>query len=314
MKDLLRNFCFTLNNYTQEDIDYLENNFFEGYCSYLIYGKEKATTGTNHLQGYVQLKKRTRFNTIKKYLKSYHIEDAKGSAEQNRAYCSKELDYKEFGTIKVERSNSYKKENIRELIKQCNTWRDVLEIEGIEKYMKFAREYFNSLDRRNKDIYKDIQLYEWQQLLIEYMDNPGNSRDILIVIDTEGGKGKSFFCAYCQTMRDDVFISSMGKTADVLYCYRSELKKNILLDTQRDSNFRNLNWNLVESISNRFFTSTKYESVSIIKPILTNTILFTNDDNINEIIRHLSKDRVKLLNLSNLPYSINSYELSEIME
>ena len=48
---------------------------------------------------------------------------------------------------------------MRQLIKECKTWREVLEIEGIEKYLKFAREYFNNLDRRDKTIFKDIKLY-----------------------------------------------------------------------------------------------------------------------------------------------------------
>lgn len=67
----------------------------------MIYGKEKApTTGHEHLQGYVQFTKRKRFTEVIKILSGEvcHWEPARGSHEDNFNYCSKDGDYKEFGT------------------------------------------------------------------------------------------------------------------------------------------------------------------------------------------------------------------------
>lgn len=59
---------------------------------FIIYQLEKApTTGYMHLQGYVEFKQPMRQNAVKRLFgDTAHLEVAKGSAEQNIAYCSKE--------------------------------------------------------------------------------------------------------------------------------------------------------------------------------------------------------------------------------
>jgi len=83
-QDRLKNFVFTLNNYTGVDIDQL----LCFNCKYMLFAKEVApTTGTPHLQGYVELSKRTRFGTLIQSLpEGIHIEPRKGSQEQAIAY------------------------------------------------------------------------------------------------------------------------------------------------------------------------------------------------------------------------------------
>lgn len=82
----IRNFCFTINNPTDEDFQVLHNT----ECQYLIYGREKGENNTPHLQGYAELYKKTRFNTIKKYLPRAHIEQRHGTQQQAITYCMKE--------------------------------------------------------------------------------------------------------------------------------------------------------------------------------------------------------------------------------
>ena len=87
------NYCFTWNNYTPE----LEGQFrswLEFNCKYAIYGHEIApVTGTPHLQGFFSLKTKKRMTTLQKRFGENHIKlalfVAKGSAQQNRAYCTK---------------------------------------------------------------------------------------------------------------------------------------------------------------------------------------------------------------------------------
>jgi len=68
--------------------------------TYIVMGKERApTTGQQHIQGYVELKKKARRTELVKLLACFW-EPAKGSGEQNREYCTKEGDYFEYGEFK----------------------------------------------------------------------------------------------------------------------------------------------------------------------------------------------------------------------
>ena len=50
-----RNYCFTINNYSTEDLEHLACNVSD-ICNYLICGFEVGEKGTPHIQGYCNLK------------------------------------------------------------------------------------------------------------------------------------------------------------------------------------------------------------------------------------------------------------------
>jgi hypothetical protein len=83
-----KGFIFTLNNYKDEDEIRVQNI----ECKYLIYGREQApTTGTHHLQGYIQFQNARYIRAVTNlFPKGTHTEIAKGSAEQNIKYTSKD--------------------------------------------------------------------------------------------------------------------------------------------------------------------------------------------------------------------------------
>lgn len=83
-----RAYVFTWNNYTSDDEKALQSLD----CGYLVYGHETApSTGTLHLQGYVRFENPKSFTAVKALLSStVHVEVAKGTAQQNRAYCVKQ--------------------------------------------------------------------------------------------------------------------------------------------------------------------------------------------------------------------------------
>ncbi len=89
------NFCFTLNNYTKDQEQELEN----GSYKYIIYGYEISESGTPHLQGYCELQSKRTITGIKKLLniKELHIEKRKGTQQQAIVYCQKDNKYVEFG-------------------------------------------------------------------------------------------------------------------------------------------------------------------------------------------------------------------------
>jgi len=95
-KDRSRGWCFTLNNYTEDSILWLDSLDVQ----YIIYGKEIGKKGTPHLQGYLYLKNPKTFKTIvEKYLcESYHIEPSKQKHTAAAIlYCMKDNNYTERG-------------------------------------------------------------------------------------------------------------------------------------------------------------------------------------------------------------------------
>lgn len=82
-----RRFCFTLNNYSEEELHTIHKVFDSDL--YII-GKEVGEQGTHHLQGYVELKNGKTLSAMCKINKRIHWEIAKGNREQNVKYCSKD--------------------------------------------------------------------------------------------------------------------------------------------------------------------------------------------------------------------------------
>lgn len=88
-----RNWCFTLNNPTQEDVDRLtESLSSELSLRYAVWQRERGERGTEHLQGYVEFKKVFRLAAVKRVLGSVrvHVEPRRGSRDQARDYCLKD--------------------------------------------------------------------------------------------------------------------------------------------------------------------------------------------------------------------------------
>lgn len=94
-KKQIRYMCFTLNNYTQDEWDYL----WEEDTDYTILGKEKGKNGTPHIQGYIEFKGSKNWDTIKKKHPRIHIEERRGTPQQAADYCKKDGDYIEKGEI-----------------------------------------------------------------------------------------------------------------------------------------------------------------------------------------------------------------------
>lgn len=91
--------CFTRNNYTELDIPLLFGLYTSGAATYLVVGREVGESGTRHLQGYIELSQRYRFNQIKSLLPGYHLERRRGSAQEASDYCEKDQDFYKVGDI-----------------------------------------------------------------------------------------------------------------------------------------------------------------------------------------------------------------------
>lgn len=92
-----RNWCFTLNNYTEQEL-----NFFKSPITgirYLVCGLESGKNETPHLQGFLQTSDAHDMSWLKNNLSSRaHWEMAKGSVEDNIRYCTKEGNHYNWGS------------------------------------------------------------------------------------------------------------------------------------------------------------------------------------------------------------------------
>lgn len=102
-----RRLVFTINNYSQEDLERLHAlaPTLEKHC-YISYGLEVGEeTGTPHIQGYIELRTAQRYAYLQKYfdfrkdgkLLKFHVEKAIAPAENNRKYTQKDGSGFEYG-------------------------------------------------------------------------------------------------------------------------------------------------------------------------------------------------------------------------
>lgn len=96
MTERSRGWCFTINNYTNDDIaDFmcLEEHYAYGICGF----EEGEETHTPHMQCYVYGRNQTFRTHLQKLVPRAHIEAQHGTKIQALTYCMEDLHYYEFG-------------------------------------------------------------------------------------------------------------------------------------------------------------------------------------------------------------------------
>jgi len=97
----VKDYCWTLNNYTDEELMVLRTLGTHPDVAYIIWGKEIGPEcGTPHLQGYICFKQRKRMGAARGMmpLRTAKFSPRNGSHPQARDYCKKDGDYEEHGT------------------------------------------------------------------------------------------------------------------------------------------------------------------------------------------------------------------------
>lgn len=141
-----RSWCFTINNYSNDDYAAVQRlaTDDEG-VTYLVVGKEKGEQGTPHLQGYVHFSNPRRRSTLRAAVGNKgHWEKAKGTAKQNRTYCTKEGEFWEHGVL----PSQGKRSDINVLVERlCNAPRSTSvkrlverrEFDALSTYAKYPK-------------------------------------------------------------------------------------------------------------------------------------------------------------------------------
>jgi len=178
----IRNICFTINNYTEVDIDSLKNSKYK----YLIFGKENVSTP--HLQGYIEFENAKSFKTLKKLFPRAHLEARRGTPEQASEYCKKEdPNFFEDGEISQQGSRSDLQEVIN-FIKEHHNLQEIAAMFPVQ-WIKY--------ERGIRSFYETIQPYR-------------NGRPKCIWLWGAAGVGKSYYAVKIHG-RDKIFIKDEAK-------------------------------------------------------------------------------------------------------
>jgi len=187
MSDKQRNrgWVFTLNNYSEAEFEAIQ--LFE--CRYLCVGKETCpSSGTLHLQGYVEFDEAKSFSKVQKMLfKKAHIEPRMGTPKAASDYCKKEKNFFEKGDLPKQGKRS-DLEAVVEAIKSGMNMKEIRDTFCIQwiKYEKGIRSLYEGLQ---EDRYE---------------------RPTCVWLFGKGGVGKSFYPKNIHGV-DNVFIKDEAK-------------------------------------------------------------------------------------------------------
>jgi len=222
----LRKVSFTLNNWTDEEIHKIVCIFEKIECLYIM-GKEIApTTGTPHIQGYIEFKKQKTWNAISKMLPRAHLEKTIGTREENLVYCMK--------------SDKTPITNFKKL--------------PIDRKQKLLEKW-----------YRDTIWRKWQAELLDILSKPADSRTIHWFWEPNGNSGKSYLAKYLYLSRpciiaegkaNDIFNGLLTHFEEFPDDVETELV--IIVDVPRSS-IGYLNYGALEKIKNGLIYSGKYE-------------------------------------------------------
>lgn len=233
-------FCFTINNYSDSEIQ-LCRTAVNNWCSYICFGLEVGESGTPHIQGYLELPTKKRASTVNRLLGNRaHLEIAKGSLEENQKYTSKtreddanpNLIWEEYGIPNPKLGGKRKREtniDFMELVDFISSGAEVKAI--IQKFPELSVKYLPNICKMRDILTKDDTLtpffgpYQWAT-------PPGFGSDVLwrrcLWLHGPSGIGKTQFA--CSLVDRPLFV----RHVDTLKKFNSTDYGGIIFD---DMNF-----------------------------------------------------------------------------
>lgn len=275
-------YVFTVNNYSEADINAYKASIGTRGVSYILFGYEVApTTGTPHLQGYLQCNhnKTARLND---YFPCKKHTMAVGSYSHNYNYCTKDKQFFEAGEPNVEHTGHKKGKRsdldaVRDDINSGHTYDQICDrhFEEAAKFSRFIREQIQRRDT-TKELsllragYAHALLRPWQEALVAVVKEDPNPRQIHWLWEDQGNTGKSWMTKYLAAMHD-ACIMTVGKKADMAYLYSKNPSKIVVFDLSRTTapgegreHFLDGAYSLAEDLKNGMITSYKYDSSNVL--------------------------------------------------
>lgn len=159
-----RAYVFTLNNYTEDDVANLKL-VGSAPIRYICFGCEVApSTGTPHLQGYMELSKPMRATAVRKLIKcaSIWLQGRFGSREEAREYTRKEGVENWFETGDWESGGQGTRNDLRSVMKMVKEGKTRMEISETEpeiasKCSRFLQEYREDCEKEATKEFRQVE-------------------------------------------------------------------------------------------------------------------------------------------------------------
>lgn len=264
-----KNVMFTLNNPDIAEVDYSDHSQWPliDTIAFITFQLERGAEGTLHLQGYMELKQKLRFNTIKQrvpLLARAHFEKRRGSQKQAIDYCRKEETRVDgpwtFGVAFNDNRGERKDLHVvKDAIKAGMTKSQVY-----DEYPDVAARYPRYVDTMCQEylMSKTVRIMEvearneFQVVLLDMLSEDPHPREILWFYDGTGGAGKTFMSKHLVDTRG-AFYTNGGRAGDITFAYNGQ--DVVIFDFVRDA-AKYVNYGVIEQLKNGIMFSSKYES------------------------------------------------------
>lgn len=279
-----KHWCFTLNNYTENDIERITAN--ASFFDYVIFGREVGDSGTPHLQGFVSFPSRVRLNNCVETVGQAHFTVAR-NVDHSIQYCKKDGDFVEIGTKPIVKGTRNDLESFKQAV--LGGEKDMKKLrqshsDVCARYPKFCTDFVQ--DHLDKPIPPLYPLRPWQQTLNDALRLPPDARSIFFVVDYVGNGGKSWFGHYYCFLHDNAQVLLPGKKADMSFALNPGIRV-LFIDAPRSKQGEFIQYDFLEDVKNGYVFCPKYESkIKYMTPC--HVVVFMNED---PDMNKLSKDR-----------------------
>lgn len=253
-----KNWCFTLNNYTQADVDRLAN--LGTSAAYVVFGREVGENGTPHLQGFIAFDERKRLQQVKAVIGGNpHVEVARNIPAAIQ-YCKKDGDFEEVGELPGGQGRRSDLDSFKEAVKGgLMSLKEIREThsEVYSKHRRFVYEYL--ADHSPDKVLEDHVKTPWQRELDDILAEDADDRTVVFVVDYQGNAGKSWYAHHYCKHHEKAQVMLPGKKADMAYALESDTTC-LFVDAPRSKQGEYIQYDFLEDIKNGYVFSTKYES------------------------------------------------------
>jgi hypothetical protein len=298
-----KNWIFTLNNYTNEDVERVSNLVNNSKAEYVIFGKETASTGTPHLQGFIKFKRRVRLVPTKTIIGSNPHVQVANKVMACIQYCKKEGNWVEFGSLGKTQGSRGDLDDFKQAVKDGML--DSKEArerfpDTYAKYPRFCIEYMR--DNYPKIEIEQHPLRPWQKHLDTILKGPPDRRTIIFVVDKIGNSGKSWFADwYEQNSNDTCQVLTPCRRSDMAYALLPGLRV-LFMDAPRAKQSEHIQYDFLEDLKNGRVFSPKYES-TMKKYTCMHVVVFMNE---HPDMTKLSLDRFNIINVEDFKEEIEN--------
>lgn len=291
-----KNWCFTLNNYNDEDIQRITALEVDESVVYCVIGKEVGASGTRHLQGFIQYRVRKSRAACVALCGQAHFTVARRIPE-SIAYCKKDGDFIEIGS--TEGVTQAGKRSDLDLFKEDVVLGNLdlvslreLHSDVFARFPRFCLEYVE--DHKPKRVVQEHPLRDWQQRLFDILNGEPDDRKVIFVVDYDGNSGKTWFAHYYVSKSDKkAQVLLPGKKADMAYTVDSSVTV-LFVDAPRSKQGEYLQYDFLEEVKNGYVFSSKYESrMKMMQPC--HVVVSMNED---PDLTKLSADRYQIIRIT----------------